>query len=49
MHLDKHLSGLILNYGLWTYLILFVVIFCETDLVRVWSGVRISPGAFLFL
>jgi len=33
MHLDVHLSALIQNYGLWTYLILFVVIFCETGLV----------------
>ncbi|MHB8094700.1 MAG: DedA family protein [Candidatus Aminicenantales bacterium] len=33
VHLDKHLSVLIQSYGLWTYLILFVVIFCETGLV----------------
>jgi membrane-associated protein len=33
LHLDKHLSGLIQTYGFWTYLILFVVIFCETGLV----------------
>jgi membrane-associated protein len=33
LHLDTHLSGLIQSYGLWTYLILFVVIFCETGLV----------------
>jgi len=33
MHLDTHLRGLIQTYGLWTYLILFVVIFCETGLV----------------
>jgi membrane-associated protein len=33
IHLDKHLSALIQNYGLWTYLVLFVVIFCETGLV----------------
>jgi membrane-associated protein len=33
VHLDKHLSALIQSYGLWTYLILFVVIFCETGLV----------------
>ena len=33
LHLDKHLSDLIQTYGLWTYLVLFVVIFCETGLV----------------
>jgi len=33
VHLDTHLSDLIQTYGLWTYLILFVVIFCETGLV----------------
>jgi membrane-associated protein len=33
LHLDKHLSSLIQSYGLWTYLILFVIIFLETGLV----------------
>jgi membrane-associated protein len=33
MHLDVHLNSLIVTYQLWTYLILFVVIFCETGLV----------------
>lgn len=33
LHLDKHLSSLVQSYGLWTYLILFVIIFLETGLV----------------
>jgi membrane-associated protein len=33
LHLDDHLSALLRDYGAWTYLILFVVVFCETGLV----------------
>jgi membrane-associated protein len=33
MHVDVHLSELIQSYGIWTYLILFLIIFCETGLV----------------
>jgi len=33
IHLDKHLGQLIQQYGAWTYLILFLIIFCETGLV----------------
>jgi membrane-associated protein len=33
MHLDKHLGSVIQAYGTWTYLILFLIIFCETGLV----------------
>jgi membrane-associated protein len=33
MHLDKHLDLLIRNYGIWTYGILFLIIFLETGLV----------------
>jgi membrane-associated protein len=33
LHLDKHLHEIISQYGLWTYLILFVIIFCETGFV----------------
>ena len=33
LHLDKHLGEVIGNYGAWTYLILLVIIFCETGLV----------------
>ena len=33
LHLDQHLSGLIQAYGLWTYGILFFIIFLETGFV----------------
>lgn len=33
LHLDQHLPQLINDFGIWTYLILFLVIFCETGLV----------------
>ncbi|MCX7014513.1 MAG: DedA family protein [Candidatus Sumerlaeota bacterium] len=33
LHLDKSLAQIIANYGAWTYLIVFVVVFCETGLV----------------
>ncbi len=33
LHLDDHLLAIIHDYGMWTYLILFVIIFCETGLV----------------
>lgn len=32
-HLDKHLNYIIQNFGIWTYLLLFVIIFAETGLV----------------
>ncbi|OGA05447.1 MAG: hypothetical protein A2W68_03070 [Betaproteobacteria bacterium RIFCSPLOWO2_02_64_14] len=33
LHLDRHLLWVVENYGAWIYLILFLIIFCETGLV----------------
>ncbi len=33
LHIDKHMIELVQDYHLWTYAILFVIIFCETGLV----------------
>ena len=33
LHLDKHLTQLVATYHVWVYVILFMIIFCETGLV----------------
>ena len=33
VHLDDHLQALVASYGAWVYLILFLIVFCETGLV----------------
>ena len=33
LHLDVHLESVLRTYGTWTYLLLFVIVFCETGLV----------------
>jgi len=33
LHIDKHLSEIIRDYQVWTYLILFIIIFAETGFV----------------
>jgi membrane-associated protein len=33
LHLEEHLNTILAHYGGWTYLILFLIVFCETGLV----------------
>jgi membrane-associated protein len=33
IHIDKHLEELVRTYGLATYIVLFIIVFCETGLV----------------
>ncbi len=33
LHLDKHLDSLVAQFGPWIYVIVFIIVFCETGLV----------------
>ena len=33
LHLDKHLADMLQYFGVWTYVVIFLIIFCETGLV----------------
>ncbi len=33
LHLDQHLISFVTNYGIWTYVLLFCIIFCETGII----------------
>ena len=59
IHLDKHLFALVNDYQSWTYLILFLIIFCETGLVVTpflpgdsllfAAGALVATGSFDFI
>jgi len=53
LHLDKHLGTILETYGVWTYAILGVVIFCETGLVATpflpGDSLLFAAGAFAAL
>jgi membrane-associated protein len=33
LHIDKHLDTIIQSYGMWTYALVFAIVFCETGFV----------------
>lgn len=33
LHVDQYLHVIILNFGIWTYMLLFTIVFCETGFV----------------
>lgn len=33
LHIDQYMIGIVQEYHMWTYAILFLIIFCETGLV----------------
>jgi membrane-associated protein len=33
LHLDEHLIAFVIAYGAWTYVLLFLIIFCETGII----------------
>lgn len=50
LHIDTHLGEIIVNYGVWSYVILFAIVFAETGLVFVpflpGDSLLFAAGAF---
>lgn len=53
LNIDKYLDVIIQNFGIWSYLILFLIIFCETGLVFTpflpGDSILFAAGAFAAL
>jgi membrane-associated protein len=53
LHLDRYLHVIITQYGFWSYLILFAIVFCETGLVMTpflpGDSLLFAAGAFAAL
>lgn len=53
LHLDKYLNVIVQNYGMWTYSIIFLLIFCETGLVVTpflpGDSILFATGALAFI
>jgi membrane-associated protein len=50
LHLDRYLGDMIQYFGIWTYVLLFLIIFCETGLVvtPILPGDSLLFGGYFF-
>lgn len=50
LHIDKYIAVIIHGYGMWVYMVLFLIVFCETGLVVIpflpGDSVLFTSGAF---
>ena len=38
LHIDQYMINIVQEYHAWTYIILFIIIFCETGLITLCGG-----------